>query len=80
MIAGKAIEGDLTGMKFTIANGRKDMSYYTHLTESHDIVSHVGEAVHQSLVQAAALGLGGRFMPSLLEAQEKLNGIRIVPR
>jgi 3-hydroxyisobutyrate dehydrogenase-like beta-hydroxyacid dehydrogenase len=80
MIAGKAIEGDLTGMKFSIANGRKDMSYYTHLTESQGIVSYMGEAVHQSLVQAAALGLGGRFMPSLLEAQEKLNGIPIVPR
>jgi 3-hydroxyisobutyrate dehydrogenase-like beta-hydroxyacid dehydrogenase len=80
MIAGKAIEGDLTGMKFSIANGRKDMSYYTHLTESRDIVSHIGEAVHQSLVQAVTLGLGERFMPSLLEAQEKLNGIPIVPR
>jgi hypothetical protein len=31
-------------------------------------------------VQAAALGLGERFMPSLIEAQEKLNGIKIVPR
>ena len=29
MIAAKAVDGDLTGMKFTIANGRKDMSYYT---------------------------------------------------
>jgi 3-hydroxyisobutyrate dehydrogenase-like beta-hydroxyacid dehydrogenase len=80
MIASKAVEGDLTGMKFTIANGRKDMSYYTHLAESHGAASYVGEAVHQSLVQAAALGLGERFMPSLIEAQEKLNGIKIVPR
>ncbi len=80
MIAAKAVDGDLTGMKFTIANGRKDMSYYTHLAESHGAASHIGEAVHQSLVQAAALGLGERFMPSLIEAQEKLNGIKIVPR
>ena len=80
MIAAKAVDGDLTGMKFTIANGRKDMSYYTHLAESHGAASHIGEAVHQSLVQAAALGLGDRFMPSLIEAQEKLNGIQIVPR
>jgi 3-hydroxyisobutyrate dehydrogenase-like beta-hydroxyacid dehydrogenase len=80
MIAGQAIEGDLTGMKFTIGNGRKDMSYYTHLAESLGTVSFLGEAVHQSLVQAAALGLGSRFLPSLLEAQETLNGIRIVPR
>jgi 3-hydroxyisobutyrate dehydrogenase-like beta-hydroxyacid dehydrogenase len=80
MIAAKAVEGDLTGMKFTISNGRKDMSYYTHLAESHGTASYIGEAVHQSLVQAAALGLGDRFMPSLIEAQEKLNGIKIVPR
>jgi 3-hydroxyisobutyrate dehydrogenase-like beta-hydroxyacid dehydrogenase len=80
MIAGKAIEGDLTGMKFTISNGRKDMSYYTHLAEAHGAASHIGEAVHQSLVQANALGLGDKFMPSLIEAQEKLNGIQIVPR
>jgi 3-hydroxyisobutyrate dehydrogenase-like beta-hydroxyacid dehydrogenase len=80
MIAGPALEGDLAGMKFTIGNGRKDMSYYTHLAESLGTVSFLGEAVHQSLVQAAALGLGSRFMPSLLEAQETLNGIRIVPR
>ena len=80
MIASKAVDGDLTGMKFTIANGRKDMSYYTHLAESHGAASYIGEAVHQALVQAAALGLGDRFMPSLIEAQEKLNGIKIVPR
>lgn len=80
MIAGKAVEGDLTGMKFTIVNGRKDMSYYTHLAEAHGAASYIGEAVHQSLVQATALGLGGKFMPSLIEAQEKLNGIQIVPR
>ena len=80
MIAGKAIEGDLTGLKFSISNARKDMSYYTHLAESHGAPSYVGEAVHQSFVQAAALGLGDRFIASLLEAQEKLNGIEIVPR
>jgi 3-hydroxyisobutyrate dehydrogenase-like beta-hydroxyacid dehydrogenase len=80
MIAGPAIEGDLTGLKFTIGNGRKDLDYYTHLAESLGTVSFLGEAVHQSLVQAVALGLGSRFMPSLLEAQETLNGIRIVPR
>jgi 3-hydroxyisobutyrate dehydrogenase-like beta-hydroxyacid dehydrogenase len=80
MIAQPAVDGDLAGMRFTIGNGRKDMNYYTHLAESLGTVSFLGEAVHQSLVQAAALGLGSRFMPSLLEAQETLNGIRIVPR
>jgi 3-hydroxyisobutyrate dehydrogenase-like beta-hydroxyacid dehydrogenase len=80
MIAEGAARGDFAGMKFSIANGRKDMSYYTHMTESLGVASFVGEVVHQSLVQATALGLGGRFIPSLIEAQEQLNNIQIVAR
>jgi len=56
------------------------MSYYTHMTESLGIASFVGEAVHQSLVQASALGLGPSFLPSLIEAQEQLNNFKIVAR
>jgi 3-hydroxyisobutyrate dehydrogenase-like beta-hydroxyacid dehydrogenase len=80
MIAGRAIQGDLTGMKFTVGNGNKDMRYYTHMAEQLGVPSPVGEAVHQALVQATALGLADRFMPSLLEAQEQLNQMQIVPR
>jgi hypothetical protein len=40
----------------------------------------VGEAVHQSLVTANALGFGERYVASLVEAQEKLAGVSIVPR
>jgi 3-hydroxyisobutyrate dehydrogenase-like beta-hydroxyacid dehydrogenase len=80
MIAEGAARGDFTGMKFSIANGRKDMSYYTHMAESLGVASFIGEAVHQSLVQAAALGFGPRFIPSLIEAQEQLNNFKIVAR
>jgi hypothetical protein len=38
----------------------------------------VGEAVHQSLVLANALGYGEKYVPSLVEAQEKLAGVSIV--
>jgi 3-hydroxyisobutyrate dehydrogenase-like beta-hydroxyacid dehydrogenase len=72
--------GNLDGMKFTLANAAKDMRYYTHLTESLMLPSMVGEAVHQTLVTANALGLGERFVPSLIEAQERLNGLSIVAR
>ena len=44
------------------------------------ITSFVAEAAHQSFVQAGNLGLGERFIASLLEAQEQLNGVKIVPR
>ena len=81
MLVGKMLEsGDLSGLKFTLSNAAKDLRYYTHFTESMMIPSIVGEAVHQSLVTANALGFGDRYVPSLIEAQEKLANVSIVPR
>jgi len=81
MIVGKLLNGgDLTGLKFTLVNAMKDMRYYTHFAESLPVSAIVGEAVHQSLVQANLLGFGDKYVASLVEAQEKLNGITIVPR
>jgi 3-hydroxyisobutyrate dehydrogenase-like beta-hydroxyacid dehydrogenase len=81
MIVGRILEsGDLTGLKFTLSNAAKDLRYYTHFTESMMLPSIVGEAVHQSLVVANALGLGEKYVPSLVEAQEQLGGVSIVPR
>jgi len=78
MVVGKAMEGDLTGLKFTLVNAAKDIRYYTHFTESMMLPSIVGEAVHQSLVMANALGFGDKFVPSLIEAQQKLTGLDIM--
>jgi 3-hydroxyisobutyrate dehydrogenase-like beta-hydroxyacid dehydrogenase len=81
MVVGKMLEsGDLSGLKFTLANAAKDLRYYTHFTESMMLPSIIGEAVHQSLVTANALGLGDRYVPSLIEAQEKITGLSIVRR
>jgi 3-hydroxyisobutyrate dehydrogenase-like beta-hydroxyacid dehydrogenase len=81
MLVGRMLEsGDLTGLKFTLSNAAKDLRYYTHFTESMMMPSIVGEAVHQSLVMANALGFGEKYVPSLIEAQEKLAGVSIVPR
>lgn len=77
LIVPKALTRDFTGLQFGIALAQKDLRYYTHMTEMLDLPSPVGEAVHQSFVQAAALGFGGKFVPSLIEAQEKLTGVRI---
>jgi 3-hydroxyisobutyrate dehydrogenase-like beta-hydroxyacid dehydrogenase len=73
-------DGDLTGVKFTLVNAMKDLRYYTHFAESLPVPGIVGEAVHQSLVNANLLGFGDRYVPSLIEAQEKLAGVAIVPR
>lgn len=76
----KALTGDLAGIRFGLDNARKDLRYYTHLAEELAVPSVMGEAVHQSLTLASALGHGDKFVPSLLEAQEQLSGARIVPR
>jgi 3-hydroxyisobutyrate dehydrogenase-like beta-hydroxyacid dehydrogenase len=78
MMAGGAVAGDLTRMKFSIRNAAKDLRYYTHLAESLPVASFIGEAVHQSFEQAVALGLGDRLVASMIEAQEKTNGVSIL--
>ena len=82
MMVGKMLDnhGDLTGLKFTLVNAMKDLRYYTHFAESLPVCGIVGEAVHQSLVNANLLGFGDKYVASLIEAQEKLAGVAIVPR
>jgi 3-hydroxyisobutyrate dehydrogenase-like beta-hydroxyacid dehydrogenase len=76
----KTLHGDLTGLQFELDNARKDVRYYTHLAESVAAPSTVGDAVHQALAVASALGHGQKFVPALVEAQEQLNRVRLVPR
>jgi 3-hydroxyisobutyrate dehydrogenase-like beta-hydroxyacid dehydrogenase len=75
-----ALDGRLDGLKFSLDNARKDVRYYGHLAEGLGMPAWIGQAVHQSLVQACVLGFGDRFVPSLIEAQEKLTGVELVPR
>jgi 3-hydroxyisobutyrate dehydrogenase-like beta-hydroxyacid dehydrogenase len=76
----KTLDGDLAGLKFELDNARKDIRYYTHLAEGLNVPSVVGEAVHQSLSLASALGHGKKYVPSLVEAQEQITGATIVRR
>jgi len=76
----KTLQGQMDGLKFELDNARKDVRYYTHLAEGLAIPTVMGEAVHQSLVLASALGHGRKFVPSLVEAQEQLTGAKILPR
>ena len=77
LIVPKALAGDYGGLQFGLGLAQKDLRYYTHMTESLNLPSTMGEAVHQAFVQAAALGFASKFVPSLIEAQEKITGVRI---
>ena len=79
MMVGRMLANDLTGLKFTLVNAQKDLRYYTHFAESMSVPSYLGETVHQRLTEACALGFGEKFIASLLEVQEKINGVKIVP-
>ena len=75
----KTLNGDFTGLKFGLDNARKDLRYYGHLAEMVNVPSLVGQAVHQSLATASALGHGNSFVPALVTAQEQLTGAKITP-
>ncbi len=77
LIVGKMLEGDMAGLKFTLVNAMKDMRYYMHFAESLPVSAIVGGAVHQTLVNANLMGFGDKYVPSLVEAQEKLAGVKI---
>ena len=75
----KTLQGDMGALRFELDNARKDVRYSAHLAENLAIPTIVGEAVHQSLALASALGHGKKLVPSLVEAQEQLSGARLRP-
>lgn len=75
----KTVDGDFTGLSFELDNARKDIRYYGHLAEMVVVPAPVGQAVHQSLSIASALGHGAKYVPALVTAQEQLTGARIAP-
>jgi 3-hydroxyisobutyrate dehydrogenase-like beta-hydroxyacid dehydrogenase len=77
MVVPKALKGDLTGLLFTLGNAKKDIGYYQQMVAGAPLAGAMGGALHQVLVQANALGLGEKFVPSLIEAYERINGVRI---
>jgi 3-hydroxyisobutyrate dehydrogenase-like beta-hydroxyacid dehydrogenase len=78
MIVPAVLSGSYEGLRFGLDLARKDLRYYTHMTESLNLPSHLGEAVHQSFVQASALGFGGELVGSLVKAQERFAGETVV--
>lgn len=77
MIAPRILEGDDTGLPFLLRLAQKDLRYYTHMTEMLGLPGFLGESVHQTFVQAGALGFGDHMVGALVRAQEKINNMKI---
>jgi 3-hydroxyisobutyrate dehydrogenase-like beta-hydroxyacid dehydrogenase len=80
MLVPKALQGDFTGLLFALDNARKDLRYYTHMTETAPVATPIADAIHGTFLAAVGLGLGAKYVPSLIEAHEKLNGFQIIKR
>ena len=72
MVVPKALKGELDGLMFTLGNAKKDIGYYQQMVAGASLAGPMGSALHQVLVQANALGLGEKFVPSLIESYDRM--------
>ncbi len=70
------LHDDDSHAKFAIRNGRKDLRYYTNMTENMPVTSFLGETVHQTFVLADNMGYGEKYVPRLIDVLGKLNGVK----
>lgn len=70
------LSDDDSSAQFAIKNARKDMRYYTNMTEQLPVASFMGETVHQLFVMAENLGFGDRFIPRMIDVFQKINGMK----
>jgi 3-hydroxyisobutyrate dehydrogenase-like beta-hydroxyacid dehydrogenase len=82
MVAGKAVEGDFTGMKFGLANALKDVRYYNQMAMEAGVSGVMAPAVLNTLTNAVNLGFGTpeHLVASLVESQAKLNDVDFPPK
>jgi len=70
------LANDDSAAKFAIRNGRKDLRYYTNLTEQLPVTSFLAETVHQTYVMADNMGYGERYIPRLIDMLSQINGMK----
>ena len=69
------LHDDDSHAQFAIRNARKDLRYYTNMTEQLPVTSFLAETTHQITVMADNLGYGERFVPRLIDVLMKVNGL-----
>lgn len=70
------LHDDDSHLKFYIRNARKDLRYYTNMTEVMPVASPLAEQVHQTYVLAETMGYGDRFVPRLVTLMLQMAGIK----
>jgi 3-hydroxyisobutyrate dehydrogenase-like beta-hydroxyacid dehydrogenase len=70
------LSDDDSHAKFAIRNGRKDLRYYTNMTENMPVSSPIAETIHQIFVLADTQGYGEKFVPRLIDMMGKNAGVK----
>lgn len=70
------LSDDDSQAQFAIRNARKDLRYYTNMTEQLPVTSFMAETAHQITVMADNMGYGERFIPRLIDVLMKVNGLK----
>ena len=70
------LHDDDSHAKFAIRNARKDLRYYTNMTEMMPVASPLAEQVHQLYVLAETMGYGEKFVPRMVTLMMELAGMR----
>ncbi len=70
------LHDDDSHAKFAIRNGRKDLRYYTNMTENMPVTSPIAETIHQIFVLADTQGYGERYVPRLIDMMGKNAGVK----
>jgi 3-hydroxyisobutyrate dehydrogenase-like beta-hydroxyacid dehydrogenase len=73
------LEDDDSAAKFAIDNARKDMRYFTNMTEHLPVASFLAEQVHQMYVLGVNQGYGERYVPRMIDMMMGLNGVKQKP-
>lgn len=79
LIVPKAMdEADFSGLKFSLANAKKDLGYYAAMTDEQSLTGDLGKAVYQSMATGMQQGLDEPFVGDLIRVQSKLNNLKIL--
>ena len=70
------LSDDDSHAQFAIRNARKDLRYYTNMTEQLPVTSFLAETAHQITVMADNMGYGERFIPRLIDVLMQVNGVK----
>jgi 3-hydroxyisobutyrate dehydrogenase-like beta-hydroxyacid dehydrogenase len=70
------LSDDDSHAKFAIRNARKDLRYYTNMTEQMPVASPIAETIHQAYVLAETLGYGERYVPRMINMMAANAGLK----